>query len=73
MMHGRDLSYPISLNESTHVSHMVNGRTYTKAPSLPTDQVSETACQGEWFEYEKDRPLNHMVTYYDELHLQTTN
>ena len=42
---------------------MVHGRTYTKAPSLPTDQVSETACQGEWVEYEKDQPLNHMVVY----------
>ena len=64
---------PISLNKPTQVSYMVHGRTYTKAPSLPTDQVSETTCQGEWFEYEKDQPLNHIVTYYDELHLQTTN
>ena len=73
MMHGRNLSYPISLNEPTHVSYMVHGRTYTKAPSLPTGHVYETACQGEWFEYVKDQPLNHMVTYYDELHLQTTS
>ena len=73
MMHGRDLSYPISLNKPTYVSYMVHGCTYRKAPSLPTDQVSETACQGEWVEYEKDQPLNHMVAYYDELHLQTVN
>ena len=73
MMHGQNLHYPISLNEPTYVSYIVHGRTYTKAPSLPTDQASETTCQGEWVEYEKDQPLNHMVAYYDELHLQTVN
>ena len=52
---------------------MVYGRTYTKAPVLPTDQVLETACHGEWLEYEAYHPLNHMVTYYDELHLCTVN
>ena len=73
MMHGWDLHYTISLNEPTYVSYMVHSRTYMKAPSIPTDQVSETACQGEWVEYQKDHPLNHMVAYYDELYLQTVN
>ena len=72
-MHGRDFQHPISLNEPTYLSYLVHGRTYTKAPSLPTDQVSETACQGEWVEYEKDHPLNHMVAYYDEIHLKTVS
>ena len=31
------------------------------------------ACQGEWLEYEKDHPLNHMVAYYDEIHLRTVS
>ena len=52
---------------------MVYGRAYTKAPSLPTDQVSETACQGGWLKYEVNHPLNHMVAYYNELHLRTVN
>ena len=72
MMHGRNLSYPISLNEPTHVSYLAHGGTYTKAPLLPTDHLSETACQGEWFKYVKGQPFYHMVAYYKELHLQTT-
>ena len=52
---------------------MVYGRTHTKAPVLPTDQVSDIACQGEWLEYESGHPLNHMVTFYDELYLRTVN
>ena len=67
MMHGHDFHHPISLNEPTYLSYLVHGKTYTKAPSLPTDQVSEKACQGEWVEYEKDHPLNHMMVYYDEI------
>ena len=61
MMHGKDFQQTILLDEPNHVTYMVYGRTYTKAPSLPTDQVSETACQGEWLEYEANHPLNHMV------------
>ena len=71
-MHGHNLSYPILLNEPNHISYLAHGRTYTKAPLLPTDHLSETACQGEWFEYVKGQPFYHMVAYYDELHLQTT-
>ena len=69
LMHGRDFERPIFLDEPTNVTYMVHGRTYTKEPSLPTDQVSETACQGEWIEYEEGHPLNHMVAHYDEVHL----
>ena len=63
MMHGLDLNFSITLNEPVQVSYLVRGRTYTKPPSLPTDQVSETTCQGEWVEYDKGHPLNHMVAY----------
>ena len=73
MMQGRDFEQPIFLDEPTYVSYMVHHRTYTKEPSLPTDQVSETACQGEWVEYEEGHPLNHMVAYYDEVHLRTVD
>ena len=73
MMHGKDFHQTILLDEPNYVTYMVYGRTYTKAPVLPTDQVSETACQGEWLEYESNHPLNHMVTFYDELHLRTVN
>ena len=71
MMHGKDLNYSISLDEPNPVTYMVYGRTYTKPPSLPTDQVSEIACHGEWIEYEEGQPLNHMVAYYDQVFLQT--
>ena len=71
MMHGRDLNFSITMDEPTQVSYMVRGRTYIKPPSLPTDQVSETACQGEWEEYDQGHPLNHMVAYYDLFMLQT--
>ncbi len=73
MMQGRNLSYPISLNEPTHVSYRAHGRTYTKAPLLPTDHLSETVCQGEWLEYVKGQPFYHMVAYFDKLHLHTTS
>ena len=73
MMHGRDFEQPISVDKPTFVTYLVHGRTYTKEPSLPTDQVSETACQGEWIEYEEGHPLNHMVAHYDEVHLQAVD
>ena len=73
MMHGRALNYSILLNQPSQVSYFVYGRTYTKAHSLPMDQVSETACQGEWVEYDKGHPLNHIVAYYDRVLLQTVN
>ena len=73
MMHGRDFEQPILLDEPTYITYMVHGRTYTKEPSLPTDKVSETACQGEWVEYKEGHPLNHMVAHYDEVHLQTVD
>ena len=73
MMHGKDFRQTILLDEPNHVTYLVYGRTYTKAPSLPTEQVSETTCQGEWLEYEANHPLSHMVAYYDEVHLQTVN
>ena len=60
MMHGRDLNFSLTLDEPTEVSYMVRGRIYMKPPILPTDQVSETACQGEWVEYDKGHPLIHM-------------
>ena len=46
---------------------------YTQAPALPTDHVSDIACQGEWFEYKPNQPFNHIVTFYDELYLRTVN
>ena len=73
MMHGQDFNHSILLDEPSQVSYLVHGRTYTKAPTLPTDQVSETACQGEWVEYDKGHPLNHMVAYYDRIYLQTVS
>ena len=73
MMLGKDFHQPILVDEPNYITYMVYGRTYTKAPVLPTDQVLETALQGEWLEYKANHPLNHMVTYYDELHLRTVN
>ena len=73
MLHGKDFHQPILVDEPNYITYMVYGRTYTKAPVLPTDQVLETACQGEWLEYKANHPLHHMVTYYDELHLRTVN
>ena len=72
-MHGQVFQRPLLLDEPNYIKYMVSKRTYTKAPSLPTDLVSETACQGNWFEYEKDRPLSHMIEYYDEVRLQSVN
>ena len=71
MMHGKDFSRPILLDELNYITYLVYGRTFTQAPALPTDQVSDIACQGEWYEYQADQPFNHIVTFYDELHLQT--
>ena len=73
MMHGQVFEHPLLLDEPNYIKYLVHGRTYTKSPSLPTDLVSETACQGNWFEYEKDRPLSHMVAYYDEVRLQSVS
>ena len=70
-MHGQGLNYSILLDEPSQASYFVYGRTYTKAPSLPMDQVSEIACQEEWVEYNKGHPLYHMVAYYDRVLLQT--
>ena len=67
LMHGRDLNVSITLDEPNQVSYLVRGRTYTKEPSLPTDQFFETACQGEGTEYGQGHPLNHMVAYYDRV------
>ena len=60
-LHGPVFQHPLLLDEPNHIKYMVYGRAYTKSPSLPTDLVSETACQGDWFEYEAYRPLSHMV------------
>ena len=73
LMHGQVFERPLLLDEPNYIRYMVYGRTYTKSPSIPTDLVSETACQGNWFEYEKDCPLSHMVAYYDEVRLQSVN
>ena len=63
MMHGKDFHQAILVDQPNYITYMANRHTYTKAPSLPTDQVSETACQGECFEYEANHPLNHMIAY----------
>ena len=75
MMHGKDFSQHVLLDESNYVTYLVYRQTqvYTQAPALPTDQVSDIACQGEWFEYKPNQPFNHIVTFYDELHLRTVN
>ena len=44
MMHGKDFHQAILVDEPNYITYMVYGRTYTKAPSLQTDQVLETAC-----------------------------
>ena len=73
MMHGKDFSQPILLDEPNYITYLVYGRTYIQAPALPTDLVSDIACQVEWFEYKSDQPFNHIVTFYDKLHLRTVN
>ena len=71
MMHGKDFSRPILLDEPNYITYLVYGQTFTQAPALPTDQVTDIACQGEWYEYQDDQPFNHIITFYDELHLRT--
>ena len=71
LMHGPTFERPLFLDEPNYIKYLVAGRTYTKGPSLPTDLVSEIACQGNWFEYEKDQPLSHMVAYYDVIRVHT--
>ena len=66
MMHGKDFYQAILVDEPNYITYMVYAHIYTKAPSLPTDQVSETAYQGKWLEYE----VNHLEY---ELHLRTVN
>ena len=71
MMHGKEFTHPVLVNEPNYVTYLVYGRTFLQAPALPTDQVTDIACQGEWFEYQADKPQNHIVAFYDELRLQT--
>ena len=71
MMHGKEFTHPVLVNEPNYITYLVYGRTFLQAPALPTDQVTDIACQGEWFEYQADKPQNHIVAFYDELHLQT--
>ena len=71
MMHGKEFTQPVLVNEPNYITYLVYGRTFLQAPALPTDQVTDIACQGEWYEYQPDKPQNHIVAFYDELHLQT--
>ena len=71
MMHGKEFSQPVLVDEPNYVTYLVYGRTFLQGPAIPTDQVTDIACQGEWYEYQPDKPLNHIVAFYDELHLQT--
>ena len=71
MMHGKEFTRPVLVNEPNYVTYLVYGRTFLQAPALPTDLVTDIACQGEWYEYQPDKPQNHVVAFYDELHLQT--
>ena len=73
MMHGKDFSQPVFLDEPNYITYLVYHWTYSQAPALPTDQVSDIACQGEWYEYTPNQPLKHIVTFYDELHQGTVN
>ena len=54
MMHGKDFHQTILVDEPNYITYMVYNWTCTKAPALPTDKVSEIACQGEWLEYESN-------------------
>ena len=48
---------PSWLDEPNYVTYLVYGRTYHPGSCiLPTDQVSDIACQGEWFEYKPNQP-----------------
>ena len=71
MMHGKEFSRPILLDEPNFITYLVYGRTFPQAPALPTDRVTDIACQGEWYEYQAGKPLNHIVAFYDELYLRT--
>ena len=71
MMHGKEFTRPVLVNEPNYITYLVYGRTFLQAPALPTDLVTDVACQGEWYEYQPDKPQNHVVAFYDELHLQT--
>ena len=71
MMHGKEFAQPIHLEEPNYIPYLVYGRTFPQAPALPTDQVKDISCQGEWYEYQPGQPQNHIIAFYDELHLQT--
>ena len=71
MMHGKEFTQPVLVDEPNYITYLVYGRTFLQAPALPTDLVTDIACQGEWYEYQPDKPQNHIVAFYDELHLQT--
>ena len=71
MMHGKEFSRPIHLDEPNYITYLVYGRTFPQAPALLTDQVTDIACQGEWYEYQAGQPQNHIIAFYDELYLRT--
>ena len=50
MMHGKEFAQPVHVNEPNYITYLVYGRTFLQAPALPTDQVTDIACQGEWYE-----------------------
>ena len=56
MMHGKEFTQPVLVNEPNYITYLVYGRTFLQAPALPTDQVTDIACQGEWYEYQADKP-----------------
>ena len=70
MMHGKEFSRPIHLDEPNYITYLVYGRTFPQAPALPTDQVTDIACKGEWYEYQAAQPQNHIIAFYDELYLR---
>ena len=45
MMHGKHFHQTILVYKPNYITYMVYGWTYTKAPVLPTDQVSETLAK----------------------------
>ena len=71
MMHGKEFSRPFHLDKPNYITYLVYGRTFPQDPALPTDQVTDISCQGEWYEYQAGQPQNHIIAFYDELYLRT--
>ena len=46
MMHGKEFSQPVLVDEPNYITYLVYGRTFLQAPALPTDLVTDNRLPG---------------------------